>query len=243
MHSLSKTSGHNRNTSALSHDNEIPELSTKQEEIRRILLGALGHFLSSVAQLVEAVVDISNQLSACRELSLNVGREIFLRNRLYHRLICGKLCTVQERFFHWASVTNLCLGCSSVGHELITCFLVRITQLSLNILFGKKSEEWVRGNRMHFVVNVGTTTLVVQQLGFSKSTYGAVKGEKGLDQLVLGEEGVPRHQVDKPAEASSPTLNKVPLRDRGQDYGHISEDIISVWKNVHVNKSEESHIT
>lgn len=66
---------------SFTHNNEIPELSTKQEEISCILLGALCHFLSSVAQLLEAVVNIFNQLSACQELSLNVSREIFLQNR------------------------------------------------------------------------------------------------------------------------------------------------------------------
>lgn len=50
-------------------------------------------------------------------------------------------------FFHCTYATNLCLGCDSVGHELITRFLVSVTQLSLNILFGKRGEEWVSGKR------------------------------------------------------------------------------------------------
>ncbi len=51
-------------------------------------------------------------------------------------------------FFQRTYVTNLCQGCDSVGHELVTRFLVSVTQLSLNILFGKRGEEWVRGKRL-----------------------------------------------------------------------------------------------
>lgn len=44
-------------------------------------------------------------------------------------------------------MTNLCLGCDSVGHELIAHFLVSVTQLSLNILFGKRVEACVNGKK------------------------------------------------------------------------------------------------
>lgn len=42
----------------------VPELSTEHEQVSCVLLGALRHSLSPVPQLVEAVVDISNQLPA-----------------------------------------------------------------------------------------------------------------------------------------------------------------------------------
>lgn len=59
------------------------------------------------------------------------------------------------------SMTNLCLGCDSVAHELIAHFLVSVTQLSLNILFGKRVEACVNRkkntlsswNRKHFTVS------------------------------------------------------------------------------------------
>ena len=43
---------------------DILEFSAKHEQIGCVLFRALSHFLSSVSQLVEAVVDVSYQLSA-----------------------------------------------------------------------------------------------------------------------------------------------------------------------------------
>lgn len=60
-------------------------------------------------------------------------------------------------------MTNLRQGCNSVGHELIARFLVSVTQLSLNILFGKdvrgvcewekKTDSVSKWNRMHLAVS------------------------------------------------------------------------------------------
>lgn len=47
-----------------SNHNQIPELFAKHEKISRILFGVFRHFFSSVPQLLEAVVNISNKLSA-----------------------------------------------------------------------------------------------------------------------------------------------------------------------------------
>lgn len=95
-------------------------------------------------------------------------------------------------------VTNLCQGCNSVGHELIPRFLVSVTQLSLNILCGKRGGECVSGKR-HRVAGTGsislsvimTIMLIVQKpqseaaASRESTTYGAAEGEEGLDQLVL----------------------------------------------------------
>ena len=56
-----------------------------------------------------------------------------------------------------------------------------------------------------------------------ETTYRATEGEEGLDQLVLREEGVASHQVNKSAKSSSPPLNELPLRNGGQNCGHIQE--------------------
>lgn len=59
----------------------VPELPAKQQQVRGVLLGALGHFLRSVPQPVEAAVDVFNQLSARHELSLDVGGEELLQQK------------------------------------------------------------------------------------------------------------------------------------------------------------------
>lgn len=59
----------------------IPELPAKQQQVRGVLLGALGHFLRSVPQPVEAAVDVFNHLSARHELSLDVGGEVLLQQK------------------------------------------------------------------------------------------------------------------------------------------------------------------
>lgn len=219
------------------HNNEIPELFAKHEEISCILLRALRHFLGSVPKLLEAVVNISNQLSACWELSLDVGGEIFLHNRDNTAL---KKHLVKWLYFGLflpvVHVTNLCQGCDSVGHELIPRFLVSVTQLSLDILCGKRGEVCVSGKR-HWVAGTGsislsvivTIMLIVQQpqseaaASHESTTYRAAEGEEGLDQLVLWEEGMSRHQVDESAEGASPALDELALRDVGQDCGRTPE--------------------
>lgn len=55
-----------------------------------------------------------------------------------------------------------------------------------------------------------------QAASLQLNTYGATEGEEGLNQLVLREDGMPRHQVNEPAESASPPLDKLPLRDGGQ---------------------------
>lgn len=59
----------------------LPELPAKHQKVRGVLLGALGHFLRSVPQPVEAAVDVFNQLTARHELSLDVGGEVFLQEK------------------------------------------------------------------------------------------------------------------------------------------------------------------
>lgn len=119
-------------------------------------------------------------------------------------------------------MTNLCQCRDSVGHELITHFLVSVTQLSLNILFGIKYDGWVS-------VCVCKITFIVwwsreqSEAASSKSTYGATEREEGLDQLILWEEGVPCHQIDESAQSTSPPLNELALRDRRQDCRQTSE--------------------
>lgn len=58
--------------------------------------------------------------------------------------------------------------------------------------------------------------------GCTGATYGAVEGEEGLQQLVLGEDRMARHQVDEPAERTSPPLDELAIRDGGQDCGETS---------------------
>lgn len=118
---------------------EEPELSAEHEQISRVLLGALRHLLGPVPQLLEAVVDVPYQLSARGELSLDVGREIFLQNKrrpFYTQrgrpgVEGGGVC---EDFPPRAHGTNLRQGRDSVGHELVARFLVGVAQLGLDIL-------------------------------------------------------------------------------------------------------------
>ena len=71
--------------------------------------------------------------------------------------------------------------------------------------------------------------LIVQQpqseaaASHENTTYGATEGEEGLDQLVLWEEGMPRHQVDESAEGAPPALDELALGDVGQDCGRTPE--------------------
>lgn len=86
-------------------------------------------------------------------------------------------------------------------------------------------------NRMHFTVShhddiAYCATAQATERGeasYKNTTYGAAEGEEGLDELVLGEEGMPCHQVDESAESTSPPLNEFALRDGGQDCGQIPE--------------------
>lgn len=69
-------------------------------------------------------------------------------------------------------------------------------------------------------------TFLVQQSEaacYESTTYGATEGEEGLGQLILWEEGMPCHQIDESAKSTSPPLNELTLRDRGQDCGQIPE--------------------
>lgn len=53
----------------------LPQLPPECEEVGSIVNGPGRHPLGPVAKLVEAVVDVSDQLPAERELSLDVRRE------------------------------------------------------------------------------------------------------------------------------------------------------------------------
>lgn len=115
-------------TPSSSADN-TPELSAKHQQICGVLFGALGHFLCSVPQPVEAVVDLFNQLPARGELGLDVGGEVFLPKR--------EAALNGEQFVAFNKhATNLGLGRNPVGHELVARSLVGVTQLRLDVLPG-----------------------------------------------------------------------------------------------------------
>lgn len=153
----------------------IPELPAKQQKIRGVLLGALGHFLRSVPQPVEAVVDVFNQLSAGHELSLDVGGEVFLRKnttQLRKAVLHGEQFVLLTKF-----TTNLGSRGNPVGHELVSCSLIGITQLRLDVLQGEEEQRWTRLPRLQARSH--------RHPGRTGATYGAVEGEEGLQQLVL----------------------------------------------------------
>lgn len=117
----------------------VPELSAKHQKICGVLLGALGHFLCSVPQPVEAVVDLFNQLSARQKLCLDIGGEVFLTKKAPHN---SEKQLNGERVVSLAKcATNLGLCRNSVGHELITRSLIGVPQLSLDVL--RKSDGHV----------------------------------------------------------------------------------------------------
>lgn len=57
------------------HQGHLPQLLPEDEEVSSIVDGPRHHPLGPVAELVEAVVDVANQLPADGELSLDVGWE------------------------------------------------------------------------------------------------------------------------------------------------------------------------
>lgn len=72
-------------------------------------------------------MDLFNQLSARRELGLDVGGEVFLPK--------GEAALNGEQFVIFNKrATNLGLGRDPVGHELVARSLVGVTQLSLDVL-------------------------------------------------------------------------------------------------------------
>lgn len=129
----------------------IPELPAEHQKIRGVLLGALSHFLCSVPQSVEAVVDVFDQLSARQELSLDVGGEVFLQKnpaQLRKAVLHG-----EQFVFLTKCATNFGLCGDSVCHELVSCSLIGIAQLRLDVLW--KSD----GHVYHAAGSVSETEL------------------------------------------------------------------------------------
>lgn len=81
-------------------------------------------------------MDVLDQLSAHRELCLDVGGEVFLEKRAKYPISFSR-----EAARSFDEFTNLCQSCVFVCHELVACFLVRITQPYLDILFVKCVEN------------------------------------------------------------------------------------------------------
>lgn len=74
-------------------------------------------------------MDLFNQLSARRELGLDVGWEVFLPKR--EAALNGEQFGISNQ-----RATNLGLGRNPVGHELVARPLVGVAQLSLDVLRG-----------------------------------------------------------------------------------------------------------
>lgn len=74
----------------------MPELLPKYEKISSVVNGPGRNPLGSVSKLIEAVVDISNQLPAHGKLSLDVGWEEVLENGGKKRE-SGLLISLRER--------------------------------------------------------------------------------------------------------------------------------------------------
>ncbi len=84
---------------------------------------------------------------------------------------------------------------------------------------GERKKTLSSWNRMRLTVSHhdDNAYCATAPASYKNTTYGAAEGEEGLDQLILGEEGMPCHQVDESAKSTSPPLNELPLRDGGQD--------------------------
>lgn len=51
----------------------------------------------------------------------------------------------------------------------------------------------------------------------AEGTHRTIEGQEGLEQLILGEERMPRHKVDEPRQGTPSALNELPIRCGGQN--------------------------